>query len=123
MDGFSIEDLEVMEQIFSASNGVARTIRYATKYHWMQALDLHFRQWDEEKYLEISLYLQSIICGVYQHFLGKFIYNNYKQCLSMIDEYTPEVEGMKYRLGITDLDIDGWLESERKFLKNLKDEP
>ncbi len=52
--GCGIEDLETMERIFSASNNVARTIRYASQFHWKQALDLHFRQWDEEKYFELS---------------------------------------------------------------------
>ncbi len=54
--GCGIEDLETMERVFSASNNVARTIRYASQYHWMQALDLHFRQWDEEKYFELSAF-------------------------------------------------------------------
>lgn len=58
--GCGIEDLETMERIFSASNNVARTIRYASEFHWMQALDLHFRQWDEEKYFELSTFIYSI---------------------------------------------------------------
>jgi hypothetical protein len=49
-----LEDLETMECVFSTSNGVAHTTRYATQYHWTQALDLHFQQWDDDKYRELS---------------------------------------------------------------------
>ncbi|KAG2075705.1 hypothetical protein BDR04DRAFT_1126179 [Suillus decipiens] len=45
---FGLEDLKTMEHIFSASNAVSCTIHYATKYHWTQALDLHFQQWDDD---------------------------------------------------------------------------
>lgn len=54
--GAGLEDLETLERIFSASNTIARTIRHATKFHWLQAVDLHFRQWDEQKYQELSEY-------------------------------------------------------------------
>ena len=52
--GFGLEDFEMLERVFSSSNNVARVIRYASYFHWKQALDLHFRQWDEEKYHELS---------------------------------------------------------------------
>ena len=52
--GFGIEDLETCERIFSASNHVARLIRHASLFHWRQFLDLHFDQWDKDKYLELS---------------------------------------------------------------------
>jgi hypothetical protein len=54
LPGFGLEDLETLERVFSASNEVAPLIRYATYFHWLQALDLHFRQWDEDKYQELS---------------------------------------------------------------------
>lgn len=56
-DGVGIEDLETMECIFSASNAVAPCIWLATRYHWMQALDLHFQQWDEDKYNELGVHI------------------------------------------------------------------
>lgn len=52
--GFGIEDLEGMERVFAASNSVARVIRYASQFHYLQFLDLHFHQWDEDKYAELS---------------------------------------------------------------------
>ncbi|KAI0818788.1 hypothetical protein BC629DRAFT_1588119 [Irpex lacteus] len=105
--GCGIEDLETMERIFSASNNVARTIRYASQFHWKQALDLHFRQWDEEKYYELS----------------RFLFNNYRQALNIIKDYEPEVARMKIALQVTDEDIEQWLVEEQKFLMNLKNEP
>lgn len=53
--GMGLEDLESLERFFSSSNTIARTIRHATKFHWHQAVDLHFRQWGEEKYQELSM--------------------------------------------------------------------
>ena len=63
-DGYGIEDLEGMERVFSASNSVARGIRFASRYHWTQSLYLHFIQWDTDKYLELS---KSFYHVVYWH--------------------------------------------------------
>lgn len=54
--GMGLEDLETLERFFSSSNTIARTNRHATVFHWHQATDLHFRQWDEQKYQELSTY-------------------------------------------------------------------
>lgn len=53
-NGYGIEDLEGMERVFSSTNGVACGIRYTSQFHWTQSLDLHFTQWDEDKYHELS---------------------------------------------------------------------
>lgn len=58
--GLGLEDLEGMERIFSASNAAAPVIRYASQFHWMQAVDLHFRQWDEDKYANLGRCLSSL---------------------------------------------------------------
>ncbi|KIK27337.1 hypothetical protein PISMIDRAFT_93059 [Pisolithus microcarpus 441] len=52
--GFSNKDLETCEHIFSSSNNMAPLIRHASEFHWKQFLDLHFNQWDADKYLELS---------------------------------------------------------------------
>lgn len=49
-----IEDLECCERIFSASNTTARVIRHASHFHWLQFLDLHFSQWNEDRYADLS---------------------------------------------------------------------
>jgi hypothetical protein len=54
--GLGLEDLETLERIFSSSNTIARTIRHATRFHWLQAMDLHYRQWDDEKYQALSMW-------------------------------------------------------------------
>lgn len=54
LEGFGIEDLETCERIFSSSNSACGLIRHALYFHWVQYLDLHFDQWDKDKYLELS---------------------------------------------------------------------
>lgn len=54
LQGFGNEDLETCERVFSSSNSTACVIRHASYYHWKQFLDLHFDQWDRDKYLELS---------------------------------------------------------------------
>ncbi|KAF8590864.1 hypothetical protein K439DRAFT_1644437 [Ramaria rubella] len=104
--GLSIEDLETCERVFSASNSVAHVVRYASHYHWCQFIDLHYQQWDEDKYFELS----------------KFLYNNYKQALAIIMDYTPKVEWFKAIHGFEDTDFVKWHDEQLEYLKNLKDE-
>lgn len=59
--GVGLEDLEVMERVFSASNAVASCVRYASRFHWLQFIDLHFMQWDDDKYAELSTLALSFI--------------------------------------------------------------
>ncbi|THG96932.1 hypothetical protein EW026_g4986 [Hermanssonia centrifuga] len=106
-EGFGLEDLETLERVFSSLNNVARTSWYASQFHWKQALNLFFMQWDDEKYAELS----------------KFLFNNYKQALRILKDFTPEVDRMKTLLGIEDDDIKKWAHEEHKFLLDLKDEP
>ena|ERR1700722_11998990 len=52
--GVGIEDLEVCERVFSVSNSVAQLVCHASYFHWLQFINLHFAQWDFDKYLELS---------------------------------------------------------------------
>ena len=54
---------------------------------------------------------------------GNFLLNNYKQAIQIIKDYSLGVHAWKQHLGISNQDIDGWLEDERKFLESLKEEP
>ena len=56
LDGIGIEDLETCERIFASSNSAAALIRHASHFHWVQFLDLHFDNWNGDKYLELSVY-------------------------------------------------------------------
>ncbi len=49
---FGLEDLETCERIFSASNAVARTVRFSSHFHWLQFIDLHFDQWNRDRYFD-----------------------------------------------------------------------
>ncbi|KAI0323535.1 hypothetical protein GY45DRAFT_1341373, partial [Cubamyces sp. BRFM 1775] len=106
-DGYGIEDLEVMERVFSASNNVARFIWYASPFHYMQGLDLHFKQWDEDKYAELS----------------NFLLNNYRQCLRIVLEYTVEIGQLQIQLGINEGTFKEWLAQEKAFLSGLRNKP
>jgi hypothetical protein len=54
LEGLGIEDLATCERIFSSSNNATRLIRHASYFHWLQFIDLHFDQWDKDKYAELS---------------------------------------------------------------------
>jgi Kyakuja-Dileera-Zisupton transposase len=56
LHGLGLEDLETCERLFSASNAVARLTRHASYFHYLQFIDLHFQQWDDDKYLELSTF-------------------------------------------------------------------
>ncbi len=56
-----LEDLETCERVFSALNSVARVIRFSSHFHWAQFLDLHFRQWNEDRYSDLSEFTHSSI--------------------------------------------------------------
>ncbi|KAF8527482.1 hypothetical protein BU17DRAFT_73909 [Hysterangium stoloniferum] len=95
-----LEDMETCERVFSASNSVARGVHHASHFHWGQFLDLHFQQWDEDKYLELS----------------NFLYNNYKQALKIINDVTPVIEAYKSSTGYTSVIIEMWHSEEAAFL-------
>jgi hypothetical protein len=79
LQGFGNEDLETCERIFSSSNSMAPLIRHASLFHWRQFLDLHFQQWDTDKYLELSMFSVSWAnLGAHVH-VGWFLLNNYVQ--------------------------------------------
>ncbi|KAG2089874.1 uncharacterized protein F5147DRAFT_780519 [Suillus discolor] len=89
-EGLGIEDLETCKRIFSASNAVAPVICHASYFHWLQFNKLHFDQWDLDKYSELS----------------KFIYNNYKQALHIVNELSPAVQELKTLATETKEDIE-----------------
>ncbi|KAF8447619.1 hypothetical protein L210DRAFT_3609891 [Boletus edulis BED1] len=105
--GFGNEDLETCERIFSSSNSTAPLIRHASYFHWKQFIDLHFDQWDQDKYLE----------------LGKFLIDNYRQALRIIDQYTKQLQAFKRTTGFTDEDFEQWYNEEKTYLHDCAKEP
>ena len=59
LPGTGLEDFETCERVFSSSNATAVLIRHASHFHYVQYLELHFCQWDADKYAELSMLLLS----------------------------------------------------------------
>jgi hypothetical protein len=102
-----LEDLETLERVFSGSNVLSSVIRYMSKYHRRQFIDLYFTQWDAEKYAN----------------LGTMLYNNYIQALRIIESEEPAFVHAKESLGICDEDLDKWHQEEAEYFATLGQEP
>ncbi|KIK34196.1 hypothetical protein CY34DRAFT_98437 [Suillus luteus UH-Slu-Lm8-n1] len=105
--GFGLEDFETCERIFAGSNAAASLIWHASHFHYVQYLNLHFDQWDTDRYPELS----------------RFLFNNYRQALTIIADYTKEIEA--YRAVYPDevLDFDSWIDEELQYLVTVGSEP
>ncbi|KAI0323240.1 hypothetical protein GY45DRAFT_1213278, partial [Cubamyces sp. BRFM 1775] len=106
IQGMGLEDLEGLERVFSASNQLAPVIRYAAPYLRRVLIDLHFQQWDHEKYSNIGLML----------------YNNIVQALNIIESQTNSLEQTLNALKLTHDDLRRFEEEERKYFTELRDE-
>ncbi|KAL7283898.1 hypothetical protein ACG7TL_001170 [Trametes sanguinea] len=104
--GMGLEDLEVLERIFSGSNQLAPIIRYASRYRRWILIDLYFRQWDHEKYSNIGLML----------------YNNLGQALDIIRSQSPVLDQALKSLQLSVNDLERFSNEEREFFLNLRDE-
>lgn len=51
--------------------------------------------------------------------IGKFLHDNYKQALSIIAEYGPQVDAYCKNNNVTDADFENWHREELEYLKNL----
>lgn len=119
--GAGLEDFEGMERFFSSSNDVAGVVRYASRFHYLQAFDLHFQQWDEDKYVSLS---KSCCCMMHQNnhqrlhspFTGSFLLNNYRQALAIIKENTPIINETLHRLGLERDAVMQWIVEEQDYL-------
>ncbi|KIY46451.1 hypothetical protein FISHEDRAFT_47269 [Fistulina hepatica ATCC 64428] len=107
IEGMGLEDLETCERVFSSSNQVARPTRYATAFHRHQFIDLHFRQWDEDKYMN----------------LGKMLYDNYRQALSIIDTESDAVSEAAKALNVNPDDFEHWEKEQAAYFSSSIEEP
>ena len=57
LPGTGLEVFETCECVFSSSNATAALIHHASHFHYVQYLELHFSQWDADKYAELSTLL------------------------------------------------------------------
>jgi hypothetical protein len=51
--------------------------------------------------------------------IGKFLYNNYRQALETIRNYVPELEAFSTMTGITGDNFESWIQEETAYLKNV----
>ncbi|TDL13895.1 hypothetical protein BD410DRAFT_696918, partial [Rickenella mellea] len=107
VEGMGRADAEGCERVFSASNAVAAGTRHSSKFHRHQAIEEHFAFWDEDKYAALSA----------------FLYNHYREALSVIRTCSAELDQFQKKLGITSDDFKKYFESERQYLRSLKQEP
>ena len=101
-----IEDLETLERFFSASNGLAPVIRYASRYRRKVFIHMFLQQWDREKYAN----------------LGLMLYNNYAQALEIIGSLGPAVEDALRELDLSRAQLDELQAEEQKYFRELRDE-
>jgi hypothetical protein len=55
--------------------------------------------------------------------LGRFILNNYKQALTIISDYTKELEAYRATFPGEDLDFESWIAEEFTYLEAVAVEP
>ncbi|KAJ6451554.1 hypothetical protein C8R45DRAFT_1057106 [Mycena sanguinolenta] len=104
--GMGLEDLEGCERYFSRSNGLARSVRYASKFHRKQEITTFMREMDDfETYANLS----------------KFLCDNYRQALRILKS-EPELKRWMAFEGIDDYDtFHVLLEEEKQYLMGMDD--
>ncbi|KAJ7880232.1 hypothetical protein B0H14DRAFT_3082710 [Mycena olivaceomarginata] len=103
--GLGCEDLEGCEQFFSGSNGLAKSCRYASRFHRQQEIMSYIKHYDSfHTYVNLS----------------KFITNNYKQAIDILKK-EDALRVWMWEEGIADYSVFRiWLEEEKSFLLGLK---
>ncbi|THU96505.1 hypothetical protein K435DRAFT_664315 [Dendrothele bispora CBS 962.96] len=94
--GMGLEDLETLERVFSSSNQLASVTRYMSAYRRRVFIDMHFKQWDADKY-------QSLV---------QMLHNNYVQALTIIEEDGIVVKETLKDLNLTEKDLDDYFRDE-----------
>ncbi|KAJ7640923.1 hypothetical protein B0H17DRAFT_1216483 [Mycena rosella] len=106
--GLGLEDLEGCERYFSRSNALARTVQYASVFHRKQSITTYLTHVDSfETYPNLS----------------KFLVDNYKQALDILDTEEALTFAMD-QAGISGGDeFRRRLEEEKAYLRSLSKEP
>ncbi|KAJ3507908.1 hypothetical protein NMY22_g16786 [Coprinellus aureogranulatus] len=125
--GIGLEDLEGCERLFSKSNALANATRYASPFHRRQAIGQYLKHLDltdNAQNLSTALFSTAVGPLLTIPSLGKFITNNYRQALSILQG---EVDLRKAIAAQGILDPDAafplWLAAERAYLQGLSKEP
>ncbi|KAJ7343266.1 hypothetical protein DFH08DRAFT_1009750 [Mycena albidolilacea] len=106
VEGMGLEDLEGCERFFSRSNGLAKSCRYASRFHRQQEISTYAKHFDSfETYANLS----------------KFLCSNYRQALTILKTEGALQTWMQHE-GVDSVDrFHEWLTEERSYLEGLKD--
>ena len=127
VEGLGLEDLEGCERFFAKSNALAPGTRHASTYHRRQAIAEYAIFTDKfETYANLSKSLYNLLGDSLTYFfdmIGTFLYNNYKQALSIL-ETKPAVAAALTKVGASSAEVvKEWLKEEEIYLRGLSKEP
>ncbi|KAJ6592957.1 hypothetical protein B0H19DRAFT_890330, partial [Mycena capillaripes] len=105
VEGMGLEDLEGCERYFSRSNALAKSCRYASRFHRQQEIATYAKHFDSfETYANLS----------------KFLCTNYRQALTIL-KTQPALEDWMRQEGVESFDeFHQWLLEEKQYLVSLK---
>ncbi|KAJ7858710.1 hypothetical protein B0H14DRAFT_3085063 [Mycena olivaceomarginata] len=108
VEGMGLEDLEGCERYFSWSNGLAKSCRYASRFHRQQEITTYAKHFDSfETYANLS----------------KFLCTKYRQALGIL-KTEPVLQNWMRQEGVDDYArFHEWLQEEKDYLLGLKDAP
>ncbi|KAJ7170394.1 hypothetical protein C8R43DRAFT_1120826 [Mycena crocata] len=108
VEGMGLEDLEGCECFFSRSNGLAKSCRYASRFHRQQEITTYAKHFDSfETYANLS----------------KFLCTNYRQALAILKTEPTLVVWMRQE-GVPNYEtFHQWLLEEKAYLLSLKNAP
>ncbi|KAJ7742389.1 hypothetical protein B0H14DRAFT_2637652 [Mycena olivaceomarginata] len=108
VEGMGLEDLEGCERYFLWSNGLAKSCRYASRFHRQQEITTYAKHFDSsETYANLS----------------KFLCTKYRQALGILKTEAVLQNWMRQE-GVDDyVRFHEWLQEEKDYLLGLKDAP
>ncbi|KAJ7742756.1 hypothetical protein B0H14DRAFT_2407117 [Mycena olivaceomarginata] len=106
VEGMGLKDLEGCERFFSRSNGLAKSCRYASRFHRQQEISTYTKHFDSfETYANLS----------------KFLCSNYRQALTILKMAGALRTWMRHE-GVDSVDrFHEWLTEERSYPEGLKE--
>lgn len=125
VEGMGLEDLEGCDRYFSRSNGLAKSCRYASRFHRQQEITTYAKHFDSfETYANLGTLLIPNLESLQLTFrTGKFLTSNYRQALTILKTETTLKTWMQQE-GIDSYDhFHQWLAEEKTYLLGLKHAP
>jgi hypothetical protein len=117
-----LEDLEGWECFFSCSNGLAKSCRYASRFHCQQEITTYAKHFDSwETYTNLSkCRLLEREPGTDVLLVGKFLCDNYRQALGIL-KTEGALQAWMQQEKIDSMDRSHeWLVEEKTYLQGLK---